>query len=301
MAAGARQIRRGRRGRRGRGGRHRAVAAASLSTRALLRSNGEVRALLAAQGLSEVGDWISRVSLATVVLAATQSVLLTAATFAISFLPSVLGGVLLGGLADRFPRRDVLLACDLIRALAVLWLTVAVTRGLAVGVLLALLAFAELFSAPFLAARSALLPDLVDEPRQYSTANSASRVLTMGTQVFGFIAAGLVVQLLGVRTALLVDAASFAVSMLLLTRVRRGAAVGPDTAVAPDTAAGPATPGARAGRLRRYARELRAGADIVLRDPVRRSLVLLGWGSAVVLIAPEAVALAYAHERGMST
>jgi hypothetical protein len=46
-------------------------------------------------------------------------------------------------------------------------------------------------------------------------------------------------------------------------------------------------------------RDFREGFWLVFTDPVRRMLVLLGWGSAVFLIAPEAVALAYARQDGL--
>ena len=52
--------------------------------------------------------------------------------------------------------------------------------------------------------------------------------------------------------------------------------------------------------MRGYLRDLGHGARITAADPVRRVLVLLGWGAAFVLIAPEAVALAYARDRGLS-
>ena len=49
----------------------------------------------------------------------THSALLTAATYAVTFLPWVIGGLALSGLADRLPRREVMIACDVARMVLV--------------------------------------------------------------------------------------------------------------------------------------------------------------------------------------
>ena len=72
----------------------------------------EFRALWGAAVLSLVGDQIAIVALTWLVFERTDSPLLSAATYAISFLPWIIGGPLLSGLADRLPRRDVMVACD---------------------------------------------------------------------------------------------------------------------------------------------------------------------------------------------
>src|SRR5207249_2404706 len=49
----------------------------------------------------------------------TASAALTAVTYALTFLPDLIAGPLLSGLADRIPRRDVLAGCALIQAVLV--------------------------------------------------------------------------------------------------------------------------------------------------------------------------------------
>src|SRR5690606_41543017 len=75
----------------------------------------ECRALWYAPGLSLLGDQLAQVALAVLVYNRTGSPLATAAVYALTYLPSIAGGPLLAGLADRFARRAVMLACDLIR------------------------------------------------------------------------------------------------------------------------------------------------------------------------------------------
>src|SRR5713226_4738527 len=76
---------------------------------------GEFRALWLAQVLSVAGDQLARVALTLLVFDRTGSALLAAVTFAVSVVPAFIGGLVLSGLADRLPRRRVMIACDLIR------------------------------------------------------------------------------------------------------------------------------------------------------------------------------------------
>src|SRR5690348_9701371 len=79
----------------------------------------EFRALWAAELFSVAGDQLARVALAVIVFARTNSAGLTAITYALTFVPALFGGVLLGGLGDRYPRRDVMVASDVVRGLLV--------------------------------------------------------------------------------------------------------------------------------------------------------------------------------------
>src|SRR6476619_5590903 len=99
----------------------------------------EFAALFVARMLSTWGDYLARVAIATLVLARSGSALLSAATFAVSFLPEVFGQALLAPYADRLPRRTLLVVCDLLRALVVVLLVLAITHALPLGVVLALL------------------------------------------------------------------------------------------------------------------------------------------------------------------
>src|SRR6266513_2983187 len=80
----------------------------------------EFRALWAAQLLSVIGDQLARVALSVLVYDRTRSALLAAVTFVASIVPTFIGGITLAWLADRHPRRGVMIACDLIRCALVL-------------------------------------------------------------------------------------------------------------------------------------------------------------------------------------
>ena len=86
----------------------------------------------------------------------------SAAAFAISYAPWLLGGSLLVSLADRFPYRSVMVICDLLRMVI---MAVVALPGLDLPVVLLLLLASALFAPPFDAARSATLPSILSGDR----------------------------------------------------------------------------------------------------------------------------------------
>jgi predicted MFS family arabinose efflux permease len=229
----------------------------------------EFRALLSAQLLSAAGDQLARVALTVLVYDRTRSALLAAVTFVMGVVPVFLGGVFLSGLADRLPRRTVMIGCDLIRLALVLAMTL---PGVPLAGLVALLFAVTTLSAPFSAARAATYPQVLTGER-YTAGTAVTLTAVQLAQVIGFAAGGVVVGFFGVRTSLFADAATFAASALL---VRVGVTSRP--------AAGPAgerQPGPLAGLL--------AGVRLVFGNPALRIPMLFGWLSALYN-APEGVA-----------
>lgn len=251
------------------------------SWRAALR-NGEFRGLVLAQVTSEWGDQIARVALASLVLKRTDSAFLAALAFVVSFGPAVLGSALSGPLVDRLPRKVVLLGCDLARFVTIALLAVIAVGSTPIWVLLGVLLLAEIFTAPFLVAQRALLPDVLTDPAEYLAGNSLVRVLNQVNQVVGICLAGVVIHLVGERFGLLIDAGTFAVSFLVIAVAVRWRPVPRDQAAA----------------VTGVLADLRAGWTFVFGDPTLRALIILGWGAAVFVSAPEAVALAYARAEG---
>ncbi|HUR75417.1 MAG TPA: MFS transporter [Sporichthya sp.] len=240
--------------------------------------SGEFRSLIAAQVTSEIGDQFARVAVAGIVLERSGSALYSALAFVVSYLPGVAGALLLGPLADRLPRRTLMIGCDLARAAVVAVLAVVVAAEAPLWSLTVLLLFAELFSAPFDAARSALVPDVLTDPADFHAGAGISRVLYQLNQTIGLALGGLVAYGASAQLALWLDVLSYGLSALILAAgIRHRPAALTDGLPGLDVA---------------------AAARLVLADPVRRVFVGLGWAAGAVLIAPEAVALAYALEHG---
>ena len=181
----------------------------------------EYRALWCAQLLSLLGDQLALVALTWLVYERSGSALLTAGAYAVSLLPWVIGGPLLSGLADRYPRREVMVVSDLGRAGLML---VMALPGTPLWALYCLLFGSTLLASPFSAARAALLPDILPGER-YVVGTAIGNITIQAGQVGGYAVGGLLVALLQPSVALGLNAGTFLMSALLLgSRLRRRAA-----------------------------------------------------------------------------
>ncbi len=179
--------------------------------RGLLR-NHEFSGLFVADVASRIGSQLGKFALAALVYERTRSPALAAVTFAVTYLPGLLGGPVLSTLADRLPRRGLLITCDVVRA--VLTALIALL-GDHVPLALALLLLAEFFRVPFGAARTAILADVLPAER-FAAGNALVATSQQAVQVIGFAAGGFVVVLIGSPAALGINALAYAVSAVLL-------------------------------------------------------------------------------------
>jgi MFS family permease len=230
----------------------------------------EYRYLFVAWGLSLAGDQMAKIALSFLVFDATKSTGLAAAAFAISYVPWVIGGPLLSSLADRLPRRAVMVFCDVIRAVLI---GAMVLPGLPPGALIGMLFVAGLFRPPFQTARSALLPEILHGD-QYLAGTALDGIVYQLCTVGGFAGGGVLVAALTARGALAFDAVTFAVSGFLIY-----------TWVTSRPAAVNGT-GEDGGRRQRLA----AGAAVVFGDRALRAYVLLFWLASGFMYAGEGLA-----------
>jgi MFS family permease len=234
--------------------------------------------------LSVAGDQLARVALAILVFERTGSAGLSAATYALSMLPALVSGALLSWLADRFPRRRVLVVCDVVRALLV---AVMAVPAVPLPLMAALLVLVQLAEAPFSAAQGAVLPELLGG--RYETGQAVQQVTTQLCLVLGFAAAAFVVTGVGAHAALAIDAATFAVSAVLL-RTGLGVHPPPSDGVADGVVGGVTW-------WRRSWHQVAAGAVAVRRDRRLTTLVWLGW-LALFTVVPEGLAVPFARQVG---
>lgn len=237
-----------------------------------LFSERQFTALFIAQAISLTGDQLARVAIATLVFTETGSAFLTALIYAVTYLPWLVGGPLLGGLADRLPRRAVMVTCQLTSAVLVALMAV---PGMPLIALASLLFVVILAESPFLSARASLLVDVLPDDR-YVLASAMNQLTIQAAQVVGFAAGGALIRLIGPRDALLVNALSFLVSAAL---VRFGVRVHGVIASV---------------QLGNSWERMKTGAKVVFGDPRLRGLVLLGW-LATFWVVPEGLAAPYAE------
>jgi Transmembrane secretion effector len=224
---------------------------------------GEFRFLWLAQVLSVAGDQLARVAMTVLVYDQTHSAFWSALTYAVTLVPWIFGGLALSGLADRLPRRQLMVGCDVARMVlvgAMALLSMRFASGAGLLILVGLLFVVTLLDSPFKAARSAMMPDILTGDL-YVLGVAVSQTALQTGMVAGFALGGIVVAVLHASGALGLDAATFAASALLvqLGVRRRPSAAG---------AAGPG--GSRLG-------EIVAGIRLVFGRGVLRTLVLFGW------------------------
>ncbi|MEO3779740.1 MFS transporter [Micromonospora sp. B11E3] len=234
----------------------------------------EYKAVYAASALSWIGDFIAKAAVTVLVYRETQSVGYSAAAFAVSFLPWLIGGPLLATLAERYRYRSVMVACDLIRmALMVL---IAIPDAPA-WLILCLLFATTLANPPSQAARSALMPLILTGDRLV-VGLSLNSSTGQAAQVLGYLI-GAAIAAVNPTAALLINAATFAVSAAL---VRFGVRDRP--------------PAMSAAHRSHLLRETGEGFRIVFGTPVLRAIALLVFSSMLFSIVPEGLAAAWARE-----
>ncbi|GAB3959760.1 MFS transporter [Actinoallomurus acanthiterrae] len=235
----------------------------------------EFRAIFVAHVLSVLGSVLAEVSLAILVFRQTGSALLTALVFALGFLPYALSGIMLSGIADRYPPRRVLIACDLLSAGCVTLMTIPVTPF---AVLFLLRLAVSMISPLFTGTRAASLADILQGDR-YVLGRSLIRIVSQGSQVIGYGLGGLALAWVPPRIALCVTIFTFLGSALLLrlgTR-HRPARISGSGAMTRDSIAS-------AGRL--------------LGDARIRALLLMWWVPPMFFVVAEGVAAPFADASG---
>ncbi|MFG2954239.1 MFS transporter [Streptomyces sp. NPDC048291] len=232
----------------------------------------EFRAVFAAHVLSMLGVIVSEIALSVLVYDLTGSPLLSALTFALGFLPYLVGGTLLAPVADRFPARRVLVVCDLVCAGCV---AVMAVPGTGIGVLLALRCALAVVSPVFAGTRMATLSDILGGGDLFVLGRSLLRIVAQSALLVGYGLGGLLLAVLTPRHALLITVATFLASAALLRRGTRR----------------------RPARARALDRE-HGGTRQLLADRRIRLLLLLFWVPAMFAVVPEALAAPYADALG---
>jgi MFS family permease len=237
----------------------------------------EFRVLLVAQSQSRIGDQLARVALALLVYDQTSSAALTTLVYALTYLPPLLSAPWLTGLADRYPRRTVMVVTDLFRALLVALMAIPGMPLPATAVLLVAMTCPQpLFSG----ARNATLPAILDGDR-FPVGMSIVSTTDYLAQIAGFTVGGVLVAFLGgPHVALAIDAVTYLVSAGL---VRRG--IGPHR---------PAGGGQGTSTTGRFAL---ASIGVIFGDRRLAGIAGLLWLFGFYL-APTALAAPYAHEIG---
>ena len=178
----------------------------------------DFRKLWIAQGISDVGDGLTLLTVMLLVNQLTGSTLALAAVSIALAIPPLTIGLIAGTYADRVDRRRLMVVSDLLRAVVVLGFIVVGSADLVP--LLIVLAFIQASIGTFFnPARGALVPRIVPAEGLLA-ANSISQATRVIAGVVGSAMAGLIVGVAGVTwPAFVIDAVTFLVSAAVVLRV----------------------------------------------------------------------------------
>ena len=184
----------------------------------------EFRAMWIGSTVSTAGDQLAAVALSLLVFERTRSVAATALTWSLTLFPPLISGPLLGWVADRFPRRTVMVTTAWLQAA---FMAAMAIPGMPLWAMIVLLVVVLAISSPYLAAQEASLPHVLP-PKRYDDGVALFGTSVDIAQMAGLAAAGFLVAHTSPGLALAVNAATFAaLAILVQTSVKHRPAADP--------------------------------------------------------------------------
>ncbi len=191
------------------------------SPTALLRTNRNFRLLFIGQAISQLGDWFNSVAVYALLLDLTGSAMAVAWMMIVQFLPMALVGPMAGVVVDRVDRRRLMIGADLVRGVLILGLLLVQTRD-QVWIAYVVMALTVSASAFFEPARTATIPNITSS-EELMPANALSSATWSAMLAIGASLGGVVTAVSGREWAFVLNAASFFVSAIFLSRTRYNA------------------------------------------------------------------------------
>ena len=244
-------------------------------------------ATLAANSISTAGTSLTLIGVPWFVLETTGSAGRAGVVAFCATLPIVVAALIGGPVIDRFGRRRTAVVSDAVCAAAIAAIPLLHFAGaLDFWMLCALMALNGFAHTPGNTARYVLIPDLAEHagttlPRAASLFDAVSR----GARMVGAALAGVLIAFVGAETVLLLDAATFGLSALLIAAGVRGV-----RAAEPRKAEAPAS-------LRAYGTELREGYAHLIGNRLLLAVVIMvmfmngtdqGWYAVLLPVHAEA-------------
>jgi len=183
----------------------------------VLRDARGFRVLWVARAVSFLGDSLGLVALLLYVEASTGAALAVALLLLAGDLTPGLFGAFAGVVGVRFDLRRVMVTCDVLQGALVVVMAVTLPP---LPVLLVLVAVRSVVAQVFQASSRSAVPALVRD-EDLEAANSALGAGTNGLEAIGPLIAAALFLVTDVRGILLIDAATFLVSAVLLSRLPR--------------------------------------------------------------------------------
>ncbi len=238
--------------------------------------------LWSAQFITTMGSGLTTVASSILVYRETGSALSVGLLMLSVAAPSLIVGLVAGVVVDRYDRKRIMIAANLIRAVLIAAIPLLLPSG--VGWLYALVILSSTAAQFYAPAEASVLPEVATD-QELAAANSLMAASGIGAATVGFAAAGLIASTISIDWAFYLDAATFLGSAACIAFVR----------IQPVTAEGETN-------VATLVRQLRAGLNIVRTTPTLRSLFLvfagifLSFGLWNALILPFTTRALYASE-----
>ncbi len=184
----------------------------------LLKRNTNFRTLWLASVITMLGDWFNTIGTIVLINRYTDSGLAIAALFLARMLPPFIFAPVAGLVADRLNRKTVMLVSDLLRVGIVLGFLL-VDSASDAWLVYALSALQFVVATFYYPAHAAVLPSIVKNKEDLLVANTLGSVTWSAMLALGAALGGITTAIFGVQTALIIDAATFALSAGLITLV----------------------------------------------------------------------------------
>ncbi|MEN6338762.1 MAG: MFS transporter [Clostridiaceae bacterium] len=172
--------------------------------------------LIAANVINRFGDSIDAIAFSWMMYEITQSAALMALILGLNYLPTILLQPFTGALVEHLSKKKVMVLFDIGRGIVVAAGVLFYVRGMLTPALLTAMTLVistmEAFRSP---AGAAIVPKLL-APELYKVGTALNQSASRVTELIGLAAAGGVVALIGVQGALLIDAATFFLSALII-------------------------------------------------------------------------------------
>ena len=239
-----------------------------------LRGNRDFQVVLVGQTVSAFGDAISLTAMPLLVLFLTGSGALMGIIGALQLLPDLVLGLPAGALADRWDRRRMMMWADAGRAVLTAAIPLSFWLGLSTTVVIVIVAVPiNVLRVLWAAGFTSVVPNLVGR-EELGRANSYLEAAFSGGFIVGPAIAGILAATIGPAPTLAIDAASFVVSALSLSLVRRPLRA------------------ERSGETMHILTDIREGIRFVWRRVMLRMLIVY-WGITTIATAALIPALSY--------
>lgn len=183
----------------------------------LIKRNPNYRSLWIGEVISLFGDWFNLIASAALISKLTESGLAVGGLFVIRMLAPFIASPPAGIAADRFNRKRLLIVSDISRAVVVVGFLFVRDPG-DVWLLYSLTAVQMAISGFFYPARNSILPDIVSD-NELGAANTLSSATWSVMAALGAAVGGVVAGQWGIYPAFIIDATTFLLSALFISRI----------------------------------------------------------------------------------